>query len=92
MTDIVERLRDLETRHRGFFLGEAADEIERLRAELYELLRAFVGIDRYDIERDDMVRWLIDTKGFTPKAAAKAIKSYIETRRFIEAGGRKGEQ
>jgi hypothetical protein len=38
VTDIVERLRDLETRHRGFFLGEAADEIERLRAALKRLV------------------------------------------------------
>lgn len=40
MTNIVERLRDLETRHKGFYLGEAADALEALQARAERLARA----------------------------------------------------
>lgn len=45
MTDIVERLRDKHCCDNGCHCDEAADEIERLRAALKEMLEDWDNLD-----------------------------------------------
>jgi hypothetical protein len=47
MTDVVERLRDQQSKFMTPILGEAADEIERLRWELRSYTQLGGDADRY---------------------------------------------
>jgi hypothetical protein len=55
---------------------------QQLRAA--EITRMF-----WEARREDMIRWLITSKGFNPKGAPTAINSFIETMVFV--AGETGE-
>jgi hypothetical protein len=70
MSDIVERLLDLQTAvlplERRFIIKEAADEIERLRAALGPAIckRVFTILRRHDC-------WIADTSQWPPRTRMK---------------------